>query len=660
MSSSDATIVVGVNDALADVLDRLRFVTGRAARLDIPAASALFLTANEFRALKDAADQRGIRVTIESPDRLRLQLAGMFGFSTVNPAWEPSQTGSRPPLATVTPLFPPERRPPGPATKPPEPASAKNGRAANAANGIQAEAPAPRRADASAKPKPATAAPAGRAPDQANGSRAPHPAWPSRDATGAAPPRPAPKPAPRTEGVDVPQAVLFYAATHDFPARRSLRDRLLRRSVAKQDTTAPTDAPPRRRPAPAPTLPVAREDDEPEAAGVADVRARRLPRRRTIAIVAAGIAVVVLLALAAAYFLLPSATITLALKSQPVNGEVVYDVVAPGTAAASGADLTVPAAPFTFTVSFDAAAPTTGVRLVPDGTASGSVRLSNPNRQAVTIEQGTTVASDNGVKYVFAEKVTVPAGNPPAGQYGRADASVRAAHAGGTGNLDTGALDGRLDSGVYYSNREGPISGGSDKKVATVTQTDLDHVKAQADDRLRQLVTQQAAAKVPAGQALLTASVKPGTPTYAFDHKQGDDAAKLSLHVTVPVAALAFNPQDAVQAATRQLHDRLAGQAPAGYVLDDASLRAQQPIAVSEQADRARFRVVADAQVHAVFSDAERQQLADKLAGKDAAAAEAMLKRVPGVEGVRVSYWPGWLPERMPRWANRITFKTDG
>jgi len=64
-------IVVGPNDAVPEILSRLRAGRAASAIVTIPAASSLFLTASEFRALKATAEQARRILTIETDDRLR-------------------------------------------------------------------------------------------------------------------------------------------------------------------------------------------------------------------------------------------------------------------------------------------------------------------------------------------------------------------------------------------------------------------------------------------------------------------------------------------------------------------------------------------------------------------------------------------------------------
>jgi hypothetical protein len=77
-----AVIAASISDSIADVLGRFPGYPGHAVRLTIPPGSALFLTAAEFRALKETSDRAGIVTTVETDDLLRRQLATMFGLKT--------------------------------------------------------------------------------------------------------------------------------------------------------------------------------------------------------------------------------------------------------------------------------------------------------------------------------------------------------------------------------------------------------------------------------------------------------------------------------------------------------------------------------------------------------------------------------------------------
>ena len=74
-------IEIGPDDALPDVLLRVKATRGDDTVLVIPETSNVLLTASEFRTLKATADQVRVGITLETNDKLRTQLAGMFGFT---------------------------------------------------------------------------------------------------------------------------------------------------------------------------------------------------------------------------------------------------------------------------------------------------------------------------------------------------------------------------------------------------------------------------------------------------------------------------------------------------------------------------------------------------------------------------------------------------
>ena len=104
-------IAVGISDSIADVLGRFPGYPGHEVRLAIPPGSALFLTASEFRALKEASDQAGIVTTVETEDPLRRQLARHV-WPQYAPRWRPD--GPSPcyptPDRSQSPAQPPHRQ----------------------------------------------------------------------------------------------------------------------------------------------------------------------------------------------------------------------------------------------------------------------------------------------------------------------------------------------------------------------------------------------------------------------------------------------------------------------------------------------------------------------------------------------------------------------
>jgi len=615
MPGGETTLEVDVRDSLRDVLARLP--SGGLVRLQIPPNSPLFVTAAEFGALKDASRLAGVDVVVHSADPLRLQLGRMLGLATVA-----APPGPRPALP---PRPAPRDRPAAAPLVPPAPTD---------------------------PPRPRTEATDGRSDG-------------------------GPKIEP-TEDADPPAPVLGREPNDQPTMTRLVRQTLDRYAAPDVPPAAPV---PQREDEPsAENLPRAGFDDDPEeiqlgpgrtwASILAERRAdgrepdaspMRRPRRAVSRRVAAVLLTVLLVALLAggAVALLPQAEVAITLARVPVNAELVY-VVAPPGATVEGADLVVEGAPVTVPVTVAASVPTTGVRREPDAAASGAIRLSNPNPEPVQIEQGTTIAGVDGVEFAFVEDVEVPAGAAAENRFGAAQAEVRAVEPGGAGNLETGALGGRLPSGVYFSNRDGSMAGGTDRDIPVVAAADLAALRDQLAAALPDQAEEAVAGELPDGAVVAPSSLTYDEIEPTFDHQEGDDATEVRGEAVVPVTALTYNP-DAIANQTRSaLRERLGQRIQPGFELDEESIRVEepQPIDPAGAAGAVRYRVAAEAVARAVLSDDQRQDLRSDLAGMGAADADAAVRALPGVEAVDLSFRPSWLPERMPRSARAIDVET--
>ena len=71
-------IEVGPDDALPDLLLRVKATRGDEAVIVIPDDIGILLTATEFRTLKATADQVRVAITLETNDKLRAQLREFY------------------------------------------------------------------------------------------------------------------------------------------------------------------------------------------------------------------------------------------------------------------------------------------------------------------------------------------------------------------------------------------------------------------------------------------------------------------------------------------------------------------------------------------------------------------------------------------------------
>lgn len=96
-ANNQTRIEVHPDETMPSILTELRRHRGESVVLAIPGHCPVLLTAVEFRALKDVADRAQVHVTIESEDRLRAQLATMFGIPMNGGHPDSSESGWRPP-----------------------------------------------------------------------------------------------------------------------------------------------------------------------------------------------------------------------------------------------------------------------------------------------------------------------------------------------------------------------------------------------------------------------------------------------------------------------------------------------------------------------------------------------------------------------------------
>ncbi|MDF3017033.1 MAG: hypothetical protein K0R44_2258, partial [Thermomicrobiales bacterium] len=331
------------------------------------------------------------------------------------------------------------------------------------------------------------------------------------------------------------------------------------------------------------------------------------PPRRWLPVAAALVGLVVA-ALLGIRFVLPQAVVTIVPRTAPVSAAIVFDVTADGQPIDEQAAFAVTARQRQVEVVWEGSAPVTGVRVEPDGTANSTIELRNASMEPLTVEAGTTVATETGVEFAFTETVTVPATDPATGRPGAATGTVQAVTAGSGGNVGTGEIGGRLPNGIYYSNRMQPATGGSDKEFPVVAQEDLDALRAAANSAAPELAAGVVTQEQPGEQILLSTATVSGQND-AFDHQVGDDAAEISLRSTLTVDVLTFDGEAARATYEQIIADRLGADAPPGFAVAPEEIVFEGPIETKEGDRSVRLEVKAQADAIAALDDAERAAL---------------------------------------------------
>jgi hypothetical protein len=347
--------------------------------------------------------------------------------------------------------------------------------------------------------------------------------------------------------------------------------------------------------------------------------------------------------------LLPAATIAVTPVESQVNASLTYGVALPGTSW----DIAIQPATVSTTLTFSATIPTTGERFEPDAAARGTVLMTNASTVEVLVPAGTVVASEAGMQFATAADVTVPAADPYGSlTIGSATVEVVATAPGPDSNVDAETVYGQLDSGIYFLNRD-PMAGGTTRRIATVSQADIDALNTRARQDLEAQSVGAIDEKLNADQRLLANTEHRGQIQTTFSQAVGADASSLKLDAALTLSAQAYSLDDVHEQAKAAVTDRLRASAGDDVTLLDETLRTSSPAPI-EGADGTAFSVDASATVRSIISESDLDAIRSELSGEDADAAMARIRQVPGVSTVEIDHSPDWLGGRMPRLESRI------
>jgi hypothetical protein len=382
-------------------------------------------------------------------------------------------------------------------------------------------------------------------------------------------------------------------------------------------------------------------------------------RRKLYGIAAAAVVVLILIGAVVAFFLVPRATVAVHLKEQPLNGSIVYGVATEGASPQSGSEVTVVGGTVEADVTVESSTAATGHKSVPDKTALGKIVLSNPTSKEVTLDKGTRLVGDEGAVFLLDEAVTIPAPKAVLGSPGLVEANVTSEQPGSVGNLGQGELSGKHESGVYFSNRNGAIQGGTDRVIQVVSAADIAKLEQDAEAQLRQAAPDALIDTLPDGYNIVESSVAAGTTNYTFDHQEGEEAANVSVTGRTHVTALNYSQDELIAQLTTALTPKFESATPNGYVLAPDTIEIGEPALVEELPHGAQYRATATANAVASFPDEVQEDLADQLTRKSNSSAETVLSGLPAIETFTITYSPALLPDRMPSNADRIEFEID-
>lgn len=341
-----------------------------------------------------------------------------------------------------------------------------------------------------------------------------------------------------------------------------------------------------------------------------------------------------------AYVLLPSATIVVTPRPEPITPVHLTVVADPNATAPGGTPPVVPATRITIPVSVDDSFPATGKR-VELTKATGSVRFENRDPTSTNrIVSGSIVSTASGIRFRTLVTITVPRAELvgltifPA----RTSVNVTAVDGGPDGNVDPGTIvivpKGESSLFLKVTNPEATTGGRSDE-FTRVTQEDVTAAMTTLQSSLEEAFREAMAdpAQAPAGATVFPATGVLGaaTPTVPPESLVGQEVSTFALGLSAtgsvvaadsaPVTAIA---RDAVKGAIDPGHELVAGS---------VQVEVGDAIVVGQTVS---FPVTVTAEQIAILDPAELEAM---VLGKPVEEAKAILE--PYGE-VRISVSPDW------------------
>jgi hypothetical protein len=450
-------------------------------------------------------------------------------------------------------------------------------------------------------------------------------------------PEPASEPAPEPEKSPKPVRRASKAKAAGVGASAPVAAESMVDAVPDETTRMGVPVPPSR------PIREARGEDRPDtrppvAAGRSRVRA---PVVAAIAAIALGVVV----AGAAAYLFLPTATIAVTPRQESI--QVALTIAADPTATdVDAARSIVPAIRLDVPVQASQTFTTAG-RHVEFATASGSVTFENYNTGASNrIQAGSVVSTESGIRFRTLATVTLPPATlipttpDVTVQPSRRSVAVDAVRTGLGGNVPANAIhvvpQGENPQLLKVNNPD-PTSGGKRTETPEVKKAEVDKAVASLQKALQASFADAiaAGAGAPPGTELFPTTASLGSPSFTPDPASliGKAVATFDLEVSATGSVTAVDPSPIQSIA----ESRLKAQVGADHRLVNGSIHVDVANGTVGEDGQVTFQATATAARVLVVDPAQLRELVKGRTAADAAAALA-----PYGEAT-VSLWPSWV-----------------
>lgn len=357
---------------------------------------------------------------------------------------------------------------------------------------------------------------------------------------------------------------------------------------------------------------------------------------------------VFLFAAIAAWWFLPSATVTVFVSPKKLEKEVAIQIDSRTQSVDVEAGV-LPGKVVVKSVSGDKTTSTSGTKKVGER-AKGSVTVRNGTASAIQLAAGTSIFGPNDLEFTIDSSASISAALSPSSP-GTGSVEVTAADIGAAYNL---AQDESFKVSNYPKSDVDAVvasdfSGGSSREIASVDQKDREDLESELSEELKLKAEEATKADLPADMVFVGSSSDFEEASLDFSHKVGDEASTLKLSMSLESTGVLV-ARDDLNEFIAQL---LKNQVPMGFVLREDQVEIDFSV-LEEDGEVWRTEGILTANL---LPEIDPDEVARKISGKYPPLAQEFLATVPGYSRAEIRLSPA-LPGKLgslPRIVGNIT-----
>lgn len=368
-------------------------------------------------------------------------------------------------------------------------------------------------------------------------------------------------------------------------------------------------------------------------------------RKKLFIIIGAGLALIVLWYLA--FFVAPSATITIETDTQPIDTSLEI-TASPSTTELNESDNIAPSKLAEKKEEDSQEVPATGQKDL-SAKASGVVtirqRCDDVGNGFVTVPAGTGVSA-NGLTYITQSTTTINNTDVGGGNCFSGLTKVVAQNNGEQYNI--GAATYTVSGYSSLSATGTAMTGGISKTIKVVSDQDVDSAKDKMDVKDDAIKTDLKQQLESAGYYAITDSFKKSNENTDVSPRVGQEATNVKVSYSADFSMVGIKRDDLKKLITASMKDKIDtekqtvqddGIDTAKFVIKDTKPNGDTVIAIDTTA--------------LVGPDIDQDQLKTDIAGKKSGETENIIKEFPGVKEAQVKYSPFWV-SRTPKKVTKI------